>query len=150
MGYVWPGVEFKGASRSAWSRHMAKYHPCCKQDSNGSNFKLIPEVEHPVLNRPLILEALPTLMQARIAQKFGQNVPVTHTFPQSIETLFEEQPRLEEVLEVFIFNLRISILMNLCQKKIMMIYSPIITMTNSQRYHFKYVNLILESQSQYG
>lgn len=70
-------------SDSALSRHM-KYHPCCKQRTKKP-------VTHPIINRELIVEALPLDIQARILLVFGDNVPMTHPYPRPFESLFEEQ-----------------------------------------------------------
>ncbi len=47
-----------------------------------------------MINRQLIIEALPVEIQERIQIKFGNHPPVIHPFPNSIETLFhlEYQP----------------------------------------------------------
>ena len=68
-------------------------HPCCKKTSKAA-------VQHPLLNRPLIVNALPLEVQARIQLQFGNNPPRTHPFPRPLESLFEDQVP----IQVFIAN----------------------------------------------
>jgi hypothetical protein len=84
MGYTWPNVNrITGQSKNNVRKHML-LHPCCKKTSKA-------EVQHPLLNRPLIVDACPWELQARIRQHFGDNLPRTHPFPRPVESLFEEQ-----------------------------------------------------------
>ena len=59
MGYTWPNVtRITGQSKNNVRKHML-LHPCCKKTSKA-------EVQHPMLSRPLIVDALPLDLQARI------------------------------------------------------------------------------------
>ena len=46
-------------------------------------------VQHPLIDRPLIVEALPLVLQARVLYQFGDTPPPFHPFPNPIENLFE-------------------------------------------------------------
>lgn len=84
MGYTWPNVtRITGQSKNNVRKHML-LQPCCKKTSKA-------EVQHPLLSRPLIVDALPLEIQARILLQFGDNLPRTHPFPRPVECLFEEQ-----------------------------------------------------------
>jgi hypothetical protein len=68
--------------------------------------RLIIELVHPLLNRPLIIEALPTLLQAQFANHFQSNdIPINHPYPNNIQSLFDNitqfdyEPFAEDVLE---------------------------------------------------
>jgi hypothetical protein len=91
MGYTWANVtRIHGASGTNLGRHM-KLHPCCKKQTKKA-------IIHPLTNRPLIVEALPVELQARILLHFGDNPPQFHPFPRPLQTLFEDQVYLQVVL----------------------------------------------------
>ncbi len=84
MHYSWPNIRrITGNSKCNIRKHM-KLHPCCKKTSKAA-------VVHPLLNRPLIVHALPQQIQARILLHFGSNPPRFHPFPRPLESLFEDQ-----------------------------------------------------------
>ena len=145
MGHTWPNVSrIKGTSERALSRHLL-YHPCCKKQTKKA-------VVHPLTNRPLIVNALPVELQARILLHFGENPPQFHPFPRPLESIFEVQVHLHVVL----INDRMTMLLNRTKNKRMkhwqftpfiMPMKPMYTHKNCQRYH--YIYLILESQCEY-
>ncbi|KAJ2988231.1 hypothetical protein HDV02_005693, partial [Globomyces sp. JEL0801] len=84
MGYTWENVtRIHGASATNLGRHM-KLHPCCKKQTKKA-------VVHPLTNRPLIVNALPVELQARILLHFGENPPQFYPFPRPLESIFEVQ-----------------------------------------------------------
>ncbi|KAI8893470.1 hypothetical protein BC833DRAFT_624839 [Globomyces pollinis-pini] len=70
-----------------------KLHSCCKQLTKA---KLV----HPLLNRELLVHALPDDIQARIKVRFGDNPPKFHPFPNPLESLFQEEKVIEEDITV--------------------------------------------------
>ena len=144
MGYTWPKVtRITGQSKNNVRRHML-LHRCCKKQTKKA-------VVHPITNRPLIVDALPVELQARILLHFGENPPRFHPFPRPLESMFEVQVHLQVVL----INDRMTMLLNRTKNKRMkhwqftpsiMPMKPMYTHKNCQRYHYKYIYLILESQ----
>jgi hypothetical protein len=106
MGYTWENVtRIAGASGTNLGRHM-KLHPCCKKQTKKA-------VVHPFTNRPLIVNALPVELQARIHNRFGENPPQFHPFPRPLESIFEVQVHIQVVLT----NDRMTMLMNRTNNK---------------------------------
>jgi hypothetical protein len=146
MGYTWPKVKrMKGSSDSALCRHML-LHPCCKKPKTGI-------VIHPSTMRPLIFEALPYDIQGELVILYGDNLPMIHPFPRPLESIFEVQVHLQVVLT----NDRMTILLNRTTDKRMKCLITLIITTMEQRYihlhcqwyHYKYINLTLESKCEY-
>jgi hypothetical protein len=90
MVYTWPNISrIHGGSETNLGRHM-RLHPCCKKTSKRA-------VIHPLNERPLIIDALPIDIQAKIWNRFGGKHPEYHPFPKSFETWFEEVDILKDM-----------------------------------------------------